>query len=164
MRSDLLRGMRSQAGFTLIELLGVAVIIIILSVLALPLYAEVTDRVRTSRSSGELREIEGALERYKADTGHYPNRLELLITNGYLKGPHHFRSPWYSTENPAFYYYAVNSQAEGTAQEYKLGDPGPGANCGPNREARCGVAPFVVAPIIPGNVDALGLLGLRGSH
>lgn len=118
-----------EAGFTLIELLAVAVILIILSLMALPVYAEVTDKGRTAKSTEELRIIEQGLEAYRADRGQYPARLVHLVDKGYLK-PTRFHTPWSTDKNPIYYFYAVdNAGASDVATRYVLGDPGPGVSC-----------------------------------
>lgn len=143
---------QGQAGFTLIELLGVALIVILLALMALPIYAEVTDKGRHAKTSEDLRIVEQALEAYKADPvsgGHYPERLRTLVERGYLK-PTELKSPWYSEDNEVYYYYAVNKDGSDAATAYILGDPGPDASCGrstswPNNippNPSCGVDPY----------------------
>lgn len=130
MRStNLGRLLADKSGFTLIELLGVAVILIILAVMSLPVYAEVTDRAREGKTQEQLRIIEQALEAYRADAtygGHYPNTLPQLVERGFLK-PGSFETPWSSPDNTVYYYYAVDRA--GAATHYVLGDAGPGVAC-----------------------------------
>lgn len=120
--------MRGSPGFSLVELLGVLCIILILTTFAVPVYANVTDQARQAKSKRELEVIQGALEQYKAERGHYPDRLGLLVKEGYLKRGTEFRSPWWSLLNPVYYFYAANGRDD-SATAYALGDPGPGARC-----------------------------------
>lgn len=130
LRIRLQRILKDEAGFTLIELLAVAVILIILSLMALPVYAEVTDKGRAAKSAEELRIIEQALEQHKADTGHYPNRLDKLVQAGYLKPNFDFKSPWYSNGNQIYYFYAVDRTGNDAATRYIVGDYGLHGDCG----------------------------------
>lgn len=130
MRStNLSRLLADKSGFTLIELLGVAVILIILAVMSLPVYAEVSDRAREGKTQEQLRIIEQALEAYRADAnygGHYPDTLPQLVTHGFLK-PDSFETPWSGPDNHMYYYYAVDRATAAT--HYVLGDAGPGVAC-----------------------------------
>lgn len=123
------RIVRDQAGFTLIELLAVAIILILLFVMAMPVYADVTDRSRLGTSAADLRTIEVALERHKAEKGHYPDRLQELVTQGYIKADFSFESPWSPGDDDAIYFFYAIDRA-GRPQAYILADPGPNAlNC-----------------------------------
>lgn len=122
---------------TLIELLGVAIIVILLSVMAMPVYGEVSDRARMAKSADELRVIEQALEAYKAERGFYPQNLMRLVDHGYLKmymeqGDRRmpmFASPWSNSRNRIYYFYAVDRSGADTARAYALGDPGSAGHC-----------------------------------
>lgn len=162
------RMMGEQAGFTLIELLAVAVILIILSLMALPVYADVTDKSRTAKSAEELRVIEQALEAYKASRGQYPGRLYDLVEKGFMK-PATFETPWSTDKNPIYYLYVVDKAGNDVATRFVLGDPGPGVNCsGSPLSALCGKHPknegaWVLSD--PGSVlDGLPQLLRRASH
>lgn len=115
-----------KQGFTLIELLGVAIIIIVLSLMALPVYWEVTDRARQARSAEELRVIEQAVERHKAETGFYPASLSKLLEAGYLKSMT-FESAWRGEGLGRYYFYAVDHAENPRA--FALGDPGLRPTC-----------------------------------
>lgn len=121
---------RTEAGFTLIELLGVAIIIIVLSLMALPVYGEVTDRARQARSAEELRVIEQAVERHKAETGFYPASLSKLLEAGYLK-PMTFESAWRGEGSGRYYFYAIDEATNPRA--FALGDPGLRPSCDSDR-------------------------------
>ena len=140
-----------QSGFTLVEFLGVTVIVIILSLLAVQVFDEAGDRARTARSSGELRSIETALERYRTDFGYYPDRLGKLIDEGYLKATT-FQSPWPGKRNHRYYFYAVDDATAGKSMAYALADPGPTCSAEEkvlyadgNRPLPCGLDPDVRA-------------------
>lgn len=140
--SGVRRTLTDQSGFTLIELLGVAVILIILAVMALPVYAAVTDRTREGKTQEQLRIIEDALEAYHAQEGRYPDSLQKLTQGetSFLKKPVSFETPWSSPSvggKKIYYYYAVDDLRAPT--KYVIGDPGPKASCNPG-EAPCGYA------------------------
>lgn len=120
-----------ESGFTLIELLGVALIIVILAVIALPIYAESHEKGLNATSIEELRRVELALEAYKLDRNVYPASLQDLVTQGSMKGPVDFRSPWYG-DNPAHYLYYIGSDRK----SFVIVDPG--ANCGTAGYFPCG--------------------------
>lgn len=135
LRPRLWSPLRDESGFTLVELLGVAVILVILALMALPVYAEVTDKVREARSQDELSHIEQALDSYYAFHGTYPPRLGTLVVEGYMK-PTSFHSALSSTTN---YYYALGHR-DGKLI-YLVGDPGPEPNCSLS-PSPCGTDPF----------------------
>ncbi len=64
-----------QKGFTLIELLVVVAIIGILSTLLTANFIGVRQRSRDSERKSNLRQIQSALELYRADTGNYPTAI-----------------------------------------------------------------------------------------
>lgn len=63
---------RSGAGFTLIELLVVIIIIGVLSAILFANFVGVRQRARDAQRKSDLRQIQAALELYKADIGNYP--------------------------------------------------------------------------------------------
>jgi len=64
-----------QRGFTLIELLIVISIIGILATLLMANFVGVRQRGRDGQRKSDLRQIQSALELYRADQGSYPNPL-----------------------------------------------------------------------------------------
>ncbi len=64
-----------KAGFTLIELLVVIAIISILAALLMANFVGVRQRGRDGQRKSDLRQIQSALELYRADNGTYPTSL-----------------------------------------------------------------------------------------
>ena len=61
-----------RKGFTLIELMIVVAIVIIITSIAIPVYAKFVNRARRARVLGDFRTLQDALEAYRADWGTYP--------------------------------------------------------------------------------------------
>lgn len=66
-----------RKGFTLIELLVVVAIIGILSALLMSNFIGVRQRARDAQRKSDLRQIQSALELYRADIGSYPATVAL---------------------------------------------------------------------------------------
>jgi len=78
--------MRQKAGgFTLIELLVVMAIIATLLTLALPRYFGSLERSKEAVLKENLYQMRDAISRYHADKGSYPESLESLATDKYLR-------------------------------------------------------------------------------
>ncbi|MBI2032563.1 MAG: prepilin-type N-terminal cleavage/methylation domain-containing protein [Candidatus Levybacteria bacterium] len=69
-------------GFTLIELLIVIAIIGILSSLLMVNFIAVRERARDAERKANLRQIQSALELYRADNGLYPSTMPNCTTGG----------------------------------------------------------------------------------
>jgi len=69
-----------EKGFTLIELLIVIVIIGVLATLLMTNFVGVRQRGRDAQRKSDLRQIQAALELYRADVGQYPEALP--VCNG----------------------------------------------------------------------------------
>ncbi len=74
-----------SAGFTLIELLVVMAIIATLLTLALPRYFGSLERSKEAVLKENLYQMREAISRYHADKGSYPESLESLAADKYLR-------------------------------------------------------------------------------
>jgi general secretion pathway protein G len=74
-----------RLGFTLIELLVVFAIIATLLTLALPRYFSSVDKSKEAVLKENLNQMRDAVSRYYADKGKYPESLETLVTDKYLR-------------------------------------------------------------------------------
>lgn len=74
-----------KKGFTLIELLVVLAIVATLLTLALPRYFGSLDRSREAVLKENLYQLRDAISKYYADKGRYPQTLEALATDKYLR-------------------------------------------------------------------------------
>ncbi len=73
-------------GFTLIELLVVLAIVALLLTLALPRYFGSLEKSRDTALAENLKVLRITLDRFYADKGRYPDRLEELVEERYLAG------------------------------------------------------------------------------
>ncbi len=74
-----------RAGFTLIELLVVLAVIATLLTLALPRYMASVERSKEAVLRENLFQMRDAIGKYYADKGKYPESVELLATDKYLR-------------------------------------------------------------------------------
>jgi general secretion pathway protein G len=74
-----------RRGFTLIELLVVLAILATLLTLALPRYFGSVDKSKEAVLKENLFQMRDAISRYHADKGRYPETLEALATDKYLR-------------------------------------------------------------------------------
>jgi general secretion pathway protein G len=72
-------------GFTLIELLVVMVIIATLLTIAVPRYFGSLDRSKEAVLKENLYQMRDAISKYYADKGKYPESLDSLMTDKYLR-------------------------------------------------------------------------------
>lgn len=77
--------MRRVRAFTLIELVVVFAIIAILLTLALPRYFSSVDRSREAVLKENLYQVRDAIGKYYGDKGKYPESLEALAGEKYLR-------------------------------------------------------------------------------
>ena len=77
--------MSGKRGFTLIELLVVLAIIGVLLALAAPRYFSSVDRSKEAVLRENLHQMREAIQQYYADKGKYPETLETLATERYLR-------------------------------------------------------------------------------
>jgi general secretion pathway protein G len=76
---------RPRTGFTLIELLVVMAIIAILLTLAVPRYFGSMDRSKEAVLKEDLYQLRDAIGKYYGDKGRYPESLDALATEKYLR-------------------------------------------------------------------------------
>jgi len=74
-----------RRGFTLIELLAVLAIVALLLSIATPLYFHRVDKSRETVLKANLAITRDVLDKFYADTGKYPDRLETLVEKKYLR-------------------------------------------------------------------------------
>lgn len=74
-----------RRGFTLIELLVVFAVIAMLLTLALPRYFGSLDKSKEAVLKENLYQMREAISRYYADKGKYPQSLETLVDEKYLR-------------------------------------------------------------------------------
>ncbi|MFZ1909199.1 MAG: prepilin-type N-terminal cleavage/methylation domain-containing protein [Burkholderiales bacterium] len=77
--------MSGKRGFTLIELLVVLAIIGVLLAIAAPRYFSSVDRSKDAVLRSNLHQMREAIQQYYADKGKYPENLERLVTERYLR-------------------------------------------------------------------------------
>ena len=73
-------------GFTLIELMVVLSIIALLLTLAIPRYFGSIDKSKEAVLRENLNQMRDAISRYYADKGKYPESLDALAAEKYLRG------------------------------------------------------------------------------
>jgi general secretion pathway protein G len=76
---------QGAAGFTLIELTVVIMIIIILASVALAQYKNSVIHAKESVLKDDLFKMREAIDQYYADKGKYPESLDSLVTDGYVR-------------------------------------------------------------------------------
>ena len=77
--------MRRQNAFTLIELIVVLAIVATLLTLALPRYFSSIDRSKEVVLKENLYQLRDSIGKYYADKGKYPESLESLVSDKYLR-------------------------------------------------------------------------------
>lgn len=77
--------MKRHAGFTLIELLVVMAIIATLLTIAVPRYFASLENSRETTLRQSLSVMRDALDQFYGDTGSYPESLEALVEQRYLR-------------------------------------------------------------------------------
>jgi general secretion pathway protein G len=73
------------SGFTLVELLVVLAILALLLSIAVPRYFGSLDRSKETVLKENLFQVRESLDKYFADNGRYPDRIEDLVTRHYLR-------------------------------------------------------------------------------
>ena len=77
--------MHSRKGFTLIELLVVMTVIALLLTLAVPRYFGSLDKSREAVLKENLYQLRDAIGKYYGDKGRYPDTLDALAAEKYLR-------------------------------------------------------------------------------
>jgi general secretion pathway protein G len=80
-----LRTRRPTRGFTLIELLVVLAIIGILVAIAVPQLQQAPIRAKEAALREDLFTFRTCLDQYYADKGHYPDSLQTLVSDKYIR-------------------------------------------------------------------------------
>jgi general secretion pathway protein G len=75
----------SSRGFTLIELLIVITLIVVLASVGLATYTNSTARAREAVLKEDLFRMRDAIDQYYADKTRYPQALQDLVSDGYLR-------------------------------------------------------------------------------
>jgi general secretion pathway protein G len=76
---------RPRSGFTLIELLVVLAIVALLLTIAVPRYFGSLDRSKEAVLKEDLYQMRGAIDKYFGDRGKYPETLDALVGEKYLR-------------------------------------------------------------------------------
>ena len=77
---------QKQAGFTLVEMIGVLAVIAILASVAAPRIMESIEDAKASTFVQQVKTLEGAVAKYNADTGLWPN---MTPSSDSATNPHH---------------------------------------------------------------------------
>jgi general secretion pathway protein G len=77
--------MKSMRGFTLIEVLIVVTLVIVLASVGMPVYQNSIRRSREAVLKEDLFRMRDAIDQYYADKIKYPQSLQDLVTDGYLR-------------------------------------------------------------------------------
>lgn len=77
--------LRHTGGWTIIELLIVITVIIILASMGMVQYRNSVVRTREAVLKEDLFRIRDAIDQYHADKGKYPQTLDALVEDGYLR-------------------------------------------------------------------------------
>lgn len=76
---------KSPKGFTLFELLAVMMILSVLASIAVPSYKRSQIKARESALAEDLYQMRRTIDAYYADHGRYPDNLDQLTRNKYLR-------------------------------------------------------------------------------
>jgi len=76
---------RAQRGFTLLELLIVVALIGILTTLIVPQFRKTPQKAKEAVLKEDLYVLRDVIDQYFADKGKYPDSLQALVDDGYLR-------------------------------------------------------------------------------
>ena len=79
------RNRRSDGGWTLIELMVVIALIMILATMALVQYRNSVTAAKEATLKGQLFIMRESIDQYYADKGKYPDSLQTLVSESYLR-------------------------------------------------------------------------------
>ena len=115
------RPIAKNKGFTLIELLVVMVIVALLLTIATPNYFKSVGKSKETLLRQNLALTRDALDKYYGDTGRYPDSLEALVANKYLR-----RLPIDPITESASTWIIISpeEEAKGVVFDIKSGAPG----------------------------------------
>jgi general secretion pathway protein G len=85
MERDTRTGSGGQGGFTLIEMITVVAIMSVLVAIALPNYRVSIIQSKEAVLREDLYRFRDLIDQYYADKGRYPESLEVLVTDGYMR-------------------------------------------------------------------------------
>ena len=74
------------SGFTLMEMMIVMVLIVILAGIGLTMYGNSVQRAKEATLKEDLFRMRDAIDQYYADKGKYPESLQSLVSESYLRG------------------------------------------------------------------------------
>ena len=110
-------------GFTLIELLVVLAIVAMLLTLSVPRYFQSVDASREAVLRENLRAVRETLDKFKADTGRYPDTLDELVERKYLRA---VPIDPLTESNATWVLIAPTDGSKGEVYDVRSGAPGQG--------------------------------------
>lgn len=78
--------MRRSTGFTLIELMVVLAVMAALAAVVAPQYVRHVERAKELVLRQNLRAVREGIDQFKADRGRFPQNLQELVSQKYLRG------------------------------------------------------------------------------
>lgn len=122
---------RKKSGFTLIELMVVMAVIATLLTIAIPRYFASLERSREAVLHHNLALIRDTLDKYYGDKGKYPDALDDLVNNRYLRG---IPEDPVTDSNTTWIAIAPENPEMGGVYDVRSGAPGNGRDGTPYRD------------------------------